>query len=124
MLLENLEAAIGPPVSLFLVGIEAIGQQAVTIALVRIVGLPAEFEQRQAEVGVLANGVARPPAGGLNGGSPDQAHGAVRNNGVELIALDHADVEEAGIFAVHGVVHDATFAIAMILRDRKSTRLN
>ena len=35
---------------------------------------------------------------------------------VELVALNHADVEEAGIFAVHRVVHDAALAVAVILR--------
>ena len=55
------------------------------------------------------------PAAG-DRGAPDQAHGAVHDDGVRLVALDHADVEEAGIFAVHGVVHDRAVAVAMILR--------
>ncbi len=35
---------------------------------------------------------------------------------VVLIPLDHADVKESGVFAVHGEVHDTTLAIAVILR--------
>ena len=62
------------------------------------------------------DGVARPAAGGVERGAADQAHGAVHDDGVGLVALDHADVEEAGIFAVHGVVHDAALAVAMVLR--------
>ena len=48
----------------------------------------------------------QPPAD-VDRGAADQAHGAVNDDGVGLVALDHADVEEPGIFAVHGVVHDA-----------------
>jgi hypothetical protein len=39
----------------------------------------------------------------------------VHDDGVGLVPLHHADIEEAGIFAVHGVVHDTAFAVAMIL---------
>jgi hypothetical protein len=35
---------------------------------------------------------------------------------VLLVALDHADVEETGIFALHGVMHEAAVAVAMVLR--------
>ncbi len=40
----------------------------------------------------------------------------MHDDGVGLVALDHADVEEAGIFAVHGVVHERALAVAMVLR--------
>ena len=40
----------------------------------------------------------------------------MHDDGVLLVALHHADVEEAGIFAVHGVVHGGAVAVAMILR--------
>ena len=39
----------------------------------------------------------------------------MNDNGVGLVALDHADVEETGIFAVHGVMHDGALAVTMIL---------
>ena len=57
----------------------------------------------------------QPPAESERGAA-DQAHGAVHDDGVRLVALDHADVEEAGIFAVHGVMHEGALAVAMILR--------
>ena len=57
----------------------------------------------------------QPPAE-VERGTADQAHGAVNDNGIGLVALDHADVEETGIFAVHGVMHDGALAVAMILR--------
>ena len=116
MLLENLEAAIGPAVPLLLVGLEAVWQQAVPVTLVGVVGLPAKLEQREAEIGVFADRVARPSAGGFDRCAPHQAHCAVGNDRIGLVPLHHADVEEAGVFAVHGVVHDTAFAIAMILR--------
>ena len=35
---------------------------------------------------------------------------------LDLVALDHADVEEPGIFAVHDVVHQRAVAVAVLLR--------
>ncbi len=40
----------------------------------------------------------------------------MHDDGVELVALHHADVEEAGIFGVHGAVHRRAVAVAVILR--------
>ena len=113
---ENLETAIGPTMALLLVGLVGVGQQAVAVAAVGVVHLPALLQQGEAKIGVLDDGAARPAAGAGNRGAPDQAHGAVHDDGVRLVALDHADVEEAGVFAVHGVVHDRAFAVAVILR--------
>jgi len=39
----------------------------------------------------------------------------VDDDGVDLIALDHADIEEPGIFSVHDVMHQRTIAVAMVL---------
>src|SRR5476649_2127013 len=55
VLLENLEAAIGPAMALLLVGLEAVGQEAVAIAPVGVMRLPTEFEQREAQIGVFAD---------------------------------------------------------------------
>ena len=38
------------------------------------------------------------------------------DDGIGLVALDHADIEEPGIFAVHDVVHQRRIFVAMILR--------
>ena len=40
----------------------------------------------------------------------------MHDDGVRLVALNHADVEEAGILAVHGGVHQGSFAVTVILR--------
>src|SRR3974390_3022266 len=58
VLLQDLESAIGPAVPLLLVGLEAVRQQAASIAFVRIVRLPAELEQSETEIGVLADRIA------------------------------------------------------------------
>ena len=57
----------------------------------------------------------QPPAA-LERGAADQAHRAMHDDGIGLVALDHADVEETGIFAVHGVMERAARAVAMVLR--------
>jgi hypothetical protein len=43
VLFENLEATISPAVTLLLVRLEAVRQQAVALALIGVVGLPAEL---------------------------------------------------------------------------------
>ena len=40
----------------------------------------------------------------------------MHDDGVFLVALNHADIEEAGIFAIHDVMHQRTVAVAVILR--------
>ncbi len=40
----------------------------------------------------------------------------MRDDGVHLVPLHHADVEEAGIFAVHHHLRDVSMAVAMVLR--------
>ena len=52
----------------------------------------------------------------ISAGAAHQAHGAVRDDGVVLVPLHHADVEEAGIFAVHRDMHGAAVGIAVVLR--------
>ena len=76
----------------------------------------AGFDDGEAEVGILANRVARPVAARLQRLAVDQAHRPVHDDAIGLVAIDHADVEEAGIFAVHGVVHQRAVAVAMLLR--------
>ncbi len=116
VLLDDLEAAIGPAVALLLERFIGVGQQAFAVAHIGVVGEPARLLDRKPEIGVLADRVARPAADLVHRGAADQAHRAVHDDGVEFVALDHANVEEAGIFAVHDVVHQRTVAVAMLLR--------
>ena len=62
VLLGNLEPAIGPAVALLLEGLEGVGQQAMAVAAIGVMGQPAVLDDRQPEIGVLADGVARPAA--------------------------------------------------------------
>ena len=52
----------------------------------------------------------------IHRGAANEAHGAVHDDGVGLIALDHANIKEAGVFAVHDVMQRRASAIAVILR--------
>ena len=79
-------------------------------------GEPAVFEHEQPEIGVLDDGIARPAADTFHRGAANEHHRAVHDDGVKLVALHHADVEEAGIFGVHGAMHQGARAVAMILR--------
>src|SRR6266404_5859413 len=116
VLLDDLEAAISPAMALLLERLIGVGQQAMAVAVVGVMRQPAVLDDREAQIGVLADGVAGPAAGHVHRRAADQAHGAVDDDGVGLVALDHADIEEAGIFAVHDVVHQRAVAVAMILR--------
>ena len=40
----------------------------------------------------------------------------MHDNGIRLVTLDHADIEEAGVLAVHGVMHERARAVAVVLR--------
>ena len=117
VLLDDLEAAIGPAVALLLVGLEGVGQQAVAVAPVGVMRLPAELEH--------ASGRDRCPRRSCRSTSRRPTSSAARRirhmvpctmMALASLRCDHADVEEAGIFAVHGVMHEAALAVAMILR--------
>ena len=99
MLLDQLHAAIGPAMPLALIGGEVGREQSPAIALLRVMRPPSALEQREPEIGILDDGVARPAAGVDQRLAPDQAHRAMHDDGVDLVPLHHADIEEAGIFA-------------------------
>ncbi|OIQ66645.1 hypothetical protein GALL_517830 [mine drainage metagenome] len=91
--------------ALLLEGLVSVRQQAVTVAVIGIVRQPAVLDDGQPKVGILADGVASPAAGHVHGRTPHQAHGAMDDDGVGLVALNHADIEKPGIFPVHDVMH-------------------
>ena len=97
----NLEATECPTVALLLVGLEGVGQQAIAVAAIGVMGCqPCSIIVSPRSVS-STDGVARPAAALFERGAADQAHGAVHDDGIDFVALDHADLEEAGIFAVH-----------------------
>src|SRR5262249_60231392 len=62
VLADDLQPAIGPAVALLLVGLEGVGQQAVAVAAAGVERRPTLLHDREAEVGILADRVARPGA--------------------------------------------------------------
>src|SRR3974390_3080823 len=115
VLLHDLHGTTRPSRPLSPEGQIVLRQQSPTIAAVGVVGTPPELQDRQSEVAILANRIARPAAGSVDCGPTDQAHRAVDNNSVHFVALDHADVEKARIFGVHGGMDRAAAAVTMIL---------
>ena len=63
MLLDDLQAAIGPAVALLLVGFERVGQETMTIPSIGVMDLPPVLEHMQTEIAILDNGVTRPASG-------------------------------------------------------------
>ena len=116
MLAHQLRSAECPAVALALIEFELVGQEPVAVAAIGVMREPAVFEDRQPEIGIFDDGVARPAADVLDRGAANEAHRAVHDDAVELVSLHHADVEEAGIFRVHGGVQRRAIAVAMILR--------
>src|SRR5215510_12230140 len=60
MLADDLKSTIGPAMTLFLESIERIGQQAMAIAPIGIMHLPALLKDRKAEIGVFNDRCAGP----------------------------------------------------------------
>src|SRR4029077_18233493 len=111
VLLDDLYRACCPARPLGSEGQIVLRQQSPAIATGGVVGAPSLFQDRQPEVAVLANRVARPAAGGIKSRATDQAHGAVDDDRVDFVALHHADIEEAGIFGIHGAMNKAAAAV-------------
>src|SRR5262249_58964902 len=72
VLADDLQAAIGPAVALLLVGLEGVGQEAVAVAAAGVERRPALLDDGEAEIGVLADRVARPAARGRERAAADQ----------------------------------------------------
>src|SRR5690606_16337674 len=116
MPLANLHRAIGPPEALALVVGQAVRDQAATEALLDVDRLIAGLEQAQAQLGVLADAPLGPALDPVERGSAHERHGAVLDDGVALVALDHADLEEAGVLPVAPVLAQGLAGVAVVLR--------
>ena len=116
MLVDDLHAARSPAVALLLVILEGIRQQPMAITTVGVMLEPTLFEDREAEIGILADRILGPAAGILQRRAAHEAHRAMGDDGVGFVAQHHADIEEAGIFGVHRAMQGGTVAVAVILR--------
>ena len=113
---QNLHRAIGPAEALALIAGETVGRQAKAKTAVHVDGLPAADHQAQAHLRILANAPFGPVADLVHRFAADQRHGAVLDDRVALVALHHADVEEAGIFPVDHFLEGVAAPVVMVLR--------
>ena len=98
--LHDLDGALSPALALLLEGEEGVGREAATHHHVHIAQRVALIHQAQGEFRVLADGPFRPLALQQRLGA-HQRHGAVLDDGVALVAVVHADAEEAVVLVVH-----------------------
>src|SRR5204863_6192054 len=89
VLADNLNATISPAMALFFISFEAVGQQSPAVAAVGVMRAPAALEHGEPEIGIFADGVARPVAGIEQGGATHEAHGPVHDDGIRLVPLHH-----------------------------------
>ena len=67
-------------------------------------GLIAGLEQLEAQFGVLGDAPFAQPPTSSSASLAHDGHGAVLDDGIVLVALHHADMEEAAIFLIgHGL---------------------
>src|SRR3954452_1550672 len=121
--LEDLHRAIGPAESLRLIRREAVRHKALTKAVRHINRFIARFEQAEAQFGVFGDAPLTPAADFDQSRLADQGHGAVLNDRVALVPLDHADLEEALVFPVAHGLEGVTVPVAIVLRRLDETDL-
>src|SRR5262249_34722633 len=76
---------------------------------------PTPLQDGQTEVCIFAERVARPAACVIERGAADQAHGAVHDDRIRLVALHHADIEESRVFGIHSCMDESAPAVTVIL---------
>src|SRR6266496_6732971 len=91
-------------------------QQTPAIAGCGVMRAPTPLQNGQAEIGIFAERVARPAARVIERGAADQAHGAVHDDRIRLVALHHADIEESRVFGIHSRMDETAPAVTVILR--------
>src|SRR4051794_23443049 len=114
--LKDLHRAIGPAKSLSLIRREAVRHKALTEAVRHINRFIAGFEQAEAEFGVFGDAPLAPAADFDQRRLADQRHGAVLDDRVALVPLDHADLEEALVFPVAHGLEGVAAPVAIVLR--------
>src|SRR5207244_4386070 len=119
--LEDLHGTVGPAEALLLEIDEGVGHQAAAVARGYEGGIEAALEDAQAELRILGDAPLGPAATTHQLRAPHHGHGAVLDDGVALVARDHADVEEAAVLGVaHGLegAHDLVAVVLRSLHDR------
>ena len=116
MTLHDLHGAIDPAVALRHEGFQRVGHQARTHALRNIGRLVTGLEQLETQLGVFGNAPFAPAIDFLQRVLAHDGHGAVLDDGIVLVALDHADMEEAAILLIGHGLETVLSRIAVILR--------
>src|SRR5207302_10697843 len=102
--LEDMHGAVGPAEALLPELAEGVGHQAAAVARGYEGGIEAGLEDAQAEPRIHGDAPLGPAATADQLRAPHHGHGAVLDDGVALVARDHADVEEAAVLGVaHGL---------------------
>src|SRR5579872_6115139 len=96
---QNLHGPVGPAEALFLEIDEGVGHEAPAVTLRHVARLEAGLENPQTELGILGDAPLGPTSR-LQLRAADHGHGAVLNDGVALVAGDHADVEETTVLGI------------------------
>src|SRR5690348_8463469 len=115
MVLHDLHRAIHPAIALPHEGVECIGHHTLAHALGDISCAITGFEEFQAEFGIFRDAPFGPTADFSKRVLAHDRHGAMLNDGVVFIALDHADLEEAAILLIgHGLEY-VLLRVAIVL---------
>ena len=114
--LEDLHGPLGPAPALLLEGGEGVGGQAAAHHHVHVAQLVAGVQQAQRQLGILADAPFRPLAEALQGVGTHHDHRAVLHDGVALVAMVHADAEEAVVLEVHHPAERVTAPATVGLR--------
>ncbi len=92
------------------------GHQSAPVRHGQVLSFIAVLEQAQSQLGILGDAPLGPAADALQRRVPDQRHRAVLNDGVALVAHDHADVKEAAILGVAHRLERVLFGVTIVLR--------
>src|SRR6202035_6113518 len=90
--------------------------QAAAVARGHVAGIKPRLEDAQPELRVLGDAPLGPAAAAAQLCAPHHGHGAVLDDGVAVVARDHAYVEEAAVLGVAHGLEGAHARIAVVLR--------
>ena len=106
---------VGPAKTLFLEIQKGIRHQAATIANRNINSLITTLKDAKSKFSILSDTPFR-PADILQYATPHHCHGAVLNNGIAFISVDHADMEKALVLGLAHRLESIVTTITVVLR--------
>src|SRR5690606_25826563 len=115
-MLHDLHRAIGPAETLADIARQRVRCEAAPERVVHIDAVITRAIELDTKFGILADAPFRPTTHALKRALAHHRHSAVLDDGVEIVSLHHADMEETGIFPVSHILECAFVAVAIILR--------